>query len=130
VVCSEIRARSPQSRLAAVATGSPDEVAKAIQGCDLVIAAGAAGIVLLPKSVRTACTTLRVAIDLNAVPPLGIEGIEVGDKGSQRDGVVGFGALGVGDTKMKIHQAAVTALFARKDQLLDAEEVYDLALTI
>ena len=47
-----------------------------------------------------------MAIDLNAVPPLGIDGVEMGDKGQQRDGVICYGAIGVGDTKMKIHKAA------------------------
>ena len=56
----------------------------ALAGRTLVIAAGAAGVVLLPRTARTACPTLRVAIDLNAVPPLGIEGVEVMDKGQEQ----------------------------------------------
>jgi len=82
--------------------------------------------VLLPKSARPACPDLKVAIDLNAVPPLGVEGVEVTDKGAPRDGVVCYGAVGVGDTKMKIHKAAVARLFERNDQVLDAEQVYAL----
>ncbi len=73
---------------------------------------------------------MKVAIDLNAVPPLGIEGVEVGDKGKERDGVIGYGAIGVGDTKMKIHRAAVARLFESNDQVLDAEEVFALARTL
>jgi hypothetical protein len=73
---------------------------------------------------------LRVAIDLNAVPPLGIEGVEATDKGQERDGLLGYGALGVGATKMKIHKAAIARLFESNDQVLDAEEVYALALTL
>ena len=69
---------------------------------------------------------MKVAIDLNAVPPLGIEGIEVTDKGTQRDGVICYGAVGVGDTKMRIHKAAIAKLFESNDQVLDAEEVYAL----
>ena len=81
----------------------------------------------MPRSARAACPELRVAIDLNAVPPAGIEGVEVGDKGTERDGVLGYGAIGVGDTKMKVHKAAVARLFASNDQVLDAEEVYAIA---
>ena len=65
----------------------------------MVIAAGAAGAVLLPKSARTACPMLRVAVDLNAVPPLGIEGVESTDAGTERDGVKCYGAIVVGGTK-------------------------------
>ena len=49
------------------------------------------------------------------------------DKGKERDGVIGYGALGVGDTKMKVHRAAVARLFESNDQVLDAEQVYALA---
>jgi methylenetetrahydrofolate/methylenetetrahydromethanopterin dehydrogenase (NADP+) len=51
----------------------------------------------------------------------------VTDKGTERDGVVCYGAVGVGDTKMKIHKAAIARLFERNDQVLDAEEIYALA---
>jgi hypothetical protein len=125
-VCATIRQRKPEATLEAVATASPQELAAALDGQVLVVAAGAAGVVLLPKPARLACKTLRVAIDLNAVPPLGIEGFEVTDKARERDGVACFGAVGVGGTKMKIHKAAVARLFERNDQVLDAEEIYTL----
>jgi hypothetical protein len=86
--------------------------------------------VLLPRSARAACPELKVAVDLNAVPPLGIEGVEVADKGAQRDGVICYGAIGVGDTKMKIHKAAIARLFEQNDLVLDAEEVYALGQTL
>ncbi len=127
-VCQTLRGKVPGAVVEAVATAGPYDVVRALEGRHLVIAAGAAGALLLPRSVRTACSTLKVAIDLNAVPPLGIEGIEVTDKASQRDSVIAYGAIGVGDTKMKIHKAAVARLFERNDQLLDAKEVYQLAL--
>jgi hypothetical protein len=65
-----------------------------------------------------------VAIDLNAVPPAGIAGIDVMDKAKERDGVVCYGAIGVGGTKMKIHKAAIQKLFSANDLVMDAEEVY------
>ena len=61
---------------------------------------------------------------------MGIEGVEVTDKGTQRDGLICYGAIGVGATKMKIHKAAVAKLFESNDQIMDAEEVYALATTI
>jgi methylenetetrahydrofolate/methylenetetrahydromethanopterin dehydrogenase (NADP+) len=83
--------------------------------------------VLLPRAGRAACPTLKVAIDLNAVPPLGIEGVDVMDKSAERDGVTSYGAIGVGETKMKVHKAAIARLFERNDLVLDAEEIYQLA---
>jgi hypothetical protein len=126
-VCETVQSRVNGAKLEPTATGTPAELAAALAGRALVIAAGATGAVLLPRAARAACPGLRVAIDLNAVPPLGIEGVEIADKGKERDGVIGYGAIGVGETKMKVHKAAIARLFESNDQVLDAEEVYALA---
>jgi hypothetical protein len=129
-VCEAIRTRVPGAHVEPVTAGTPDEVKAALQGCRLVISAGAAGVQLLPQAVRAACPDLAVAIDLNAVPPPGIEGIEAADKGTMRDGVICYGAIAIGGIKMKVHKAAIARLFERNDQVLDAEEVYALAQTV
>jgi alanine dehydrogenase len=126
-VCAALLSRIDNAKLEPAVTGTAAELASAVDGRTLIIAAGATGAVLLPKSARASCPDLRVAIDLNAVPPAGIEGIEVMDKAKERDGVIGYGAIGVGDTKMKIHKAAIAKLFERNDQILDAEEVFEIA---
>ena len=105
-------------------TNTADETAAACDGCDVLIAAGAAGILLLPEAVRNANQSLKVVVDLNAVPPLGIEGTEVMDKATERDGVVCYGAIGVGGTKMKIHKEAIRRLFQKNDQVFDAEDIF------
>ena len=70
---------------------------------------------------------LLAAADLNAVPPLSVEGIEVTDDGAVRDGVKVFGALGVGGLKMKIHKACIARLFERNDLVLDVETIAEVA---
>ncbi|MCI0456923.1 MAG: NADP-dependent methylenetetrahydromethanopterin/methylenetetrahydrofolate dehydrogenase [Gemmataceae bacterium] len=127
-VCEAIRARVPDADLEPVATGNPQELSAALADQTIVIAAGAAGVQLVPRSAWAGKSPpLALLIDLNAVPPLGIEGVEANDKGEQRDGVTCYGALGTGGTKMKIHKAAIARLFERNDQVLDAEEVFGLA---
>jgi hypothetical protein len=128
--CAAIRAKVAGATVTAVASGSAAELAAALDGRALVIAAGAAGAVLLPKTARDACASLKVAIDLNAVPPLGIEGVEMADKAKGSDGLICYGAIGVGGTKMKIHKAAVAQLFERPDRLMDAEDVFEIAKTL
>lgn len=129
-VCQVIRDKIPNARVEAVSAASSTDGQMALDGRDLVIAAGAAGALLLPKKLRMSCKTLRLAIDLNAVPPVGIEGVEITDKAVDRDGCLCYGAIGVGDTKMKIHRAAIAQLFEKNNQILDAEEIYDLALRL
>jgi hypothetical protein len=104
------------------------ELEKALEGCEVVIATGAAGVCLLPAEVRRKFVGLKAVVDLNAVPPMGIEGVEVMDKGAIRDGVICFGAIGVGDLKMKVHRASISKLFERNDYVLDAREIYEIAL--
>ncbi len=129
-VCAAVRAYLPRAKVEAVSVSSSADAPAALEGCNLVIAAGAAGAVLLPKKYRTGNRSIRVLIDLNGVPPAGIEGIEPPDKGVDRDGVIGYGALGVGGTKMKIHRAAIHKLFEANNAVLDVEEVYNLALQL
>ncbi len=94
---------------------------------DVLLNSGPAGVQMVPKSVWTAVKSLKVAVDLNAVPPLGIEGIEVNDAGEKRGGVVVYGAFGVGNFKTKLHKACVARLFKRNDLVLDAETIAEIA---
>ena len=125
-VCESIAAKVPGAKLTPFAAGTAAQTATALHGVQLVIAAGAAGVELLSADVRRACPTLNVAIDLNAVPPLGLAGIEVMDKAKERDGVICYGAIGIGGTKMKIHKAAMQRLFEANNLVLDAEEIFAL----
>lgn len=128
--CQAIRNRAQNAQLEPVATGTEEELRHAIKDQDLVVAAGAAGVVLLPLAVREQCKSLKVAIDLNAVPPYGIEGTQPTDKATDRNGTVLYGAIGIGSSKMKIHKAAVARLFETNDNVLDAEEIYGLAQSL
>lgn len=124
--CEQVRASVEGAELTPVATSNAAETAAALEGTNLVIAAGAAGIEMLSAEVRATCSSLRVAVDLNAVPPLGIGGIAVMDKAVEHDGVICYGAIGVGGTKMKIHKASIMRLFSANDLVLDAEEIYEI----
>ena len=112
----------------AIQVANDGELKSGVEGVELVISTGAAGVCLLPEKIRQALSSLKMVIDLNAVPPMGIEGTSVMDKGAIREGVICYGAIGVGDLKMKIHRAAIAALFTRNDQVMDALEVYESAL--
>lgn len=125
--CATIgKAAAPGAEVKPFATKVPEELASACQGAEIIIGAGAAGAELLPASLRTSLKSLKVAIDLNAVPPAGIAGIEVFDKAIERDGVVCYGAIGVGGLKMKIHKAALRKVFESNDQVLECGSIFAL----
>jgi methylenetetrahydrofolate/methylenetetrahydromethanopterin dehydrogenase (NADP+) len=106
------------------------QAAGVLEGAELLLNAGPPGVCLIPRDAWGGRAGLRAAADLNAVPPLGIEGIEVTDDGVERDGVIAFGALGVGNLKMKIHKACIARLFERNDVVLDAETIAEVALEL
>ena len=93
------------------------------------LSAGPAGVCMVPKA-AWAGRGVTVAVDVNAVPPLGIEGIDVTDNKADRDGVAAYGALGVGNLKMKIHKACIAKLFEKNDQIFDAETIAEIASTL
>ncbi|HEX2218891.1 MAG TPA: NADP-dependent methylenetetrahydromethanopterin/methylenetetrahydrofolate dehydrogenase [Gemmatimonadales bacterium] len=105
----------------------PATLPKLCEGIDVLLNSGPAGVQMVPKSAWTGAKTLKIAVDLNAVPPLGIEGVEVNDSGATREGVVVYGAFGVGNFKTKLHKACVARLFTRNDLVLDAETIAEVA---
>ncbi|MGC4001683.1 MAG: methylene-tetrahydromethanopterin dehydrogenase N-terminal domain-containing protein [Pirellulales bacterium] len=127
-VCRTIGEKHPDAMLTPFAGVGDADLQAALQGVSIVIAAGAAGVEMLSADLRRSCHDLKVAIDLNAVPPVGLTGISPTDKAKSLDGATVYGALGVGGLKMKIHKAALRKLFTANDLVLDAEEIYDLGL--
>lgn len=125
-VAQSLREQIPSAQIEPMATGDEAGLRQALDGANVVLASGPPGVELLSERVRADFPKLEVAIDLNAVPPLGIGGIEAGDKGREQGSTVCYGALGVGGTKMKIHRAAIASLFEANDRVLDASEIYAL----
>jgi methylenetetrahydrofolate/methylenetetrahydromethanopterin dehydrogenase (NADP+) len=111
----------------ATTLADPSKLPEILEGAEILLNSGPAGVQMVPKSAWTAVKTLQVAVDLNAVPPLGIEGVDVKDAGVKRNGVIVFGAFGIGNFKTKLHKACVARLFTRNDLVLDAEAIADIA---
>jgi methylenetetrahydrofolate/methylenetetrahydromethanopterin dehydrogenase (NADP+) len=116
-----IDAREPADR---------SEMEAALEGANIVLAAGPAGVPVLRKEVWSASPTVELLADYNAAEPLGIEGVEAGDDLVEREGKLVLGALAVGSKKMKTHKACVRRLFERNDLVLNADGVYGVAREI
>jgi hypothetical protein len=128
--CREVAAKVADADLTPCAVGAPGAIEQVLEGAEIVIACGAAGVELVAESVLHSIDSLKVAIDLNAVPPTGIGGLAITDKATPFGCGVGYGAIGVGGLKMKTHRAAIQALFESNDRILDAAEIYNLAKAI
>ena len=111
----------------AVVLADAAEAAAVLEGAEVIVSAGPAGVCLIPKAAWAGRPGLRAVADLNAVPPMGVEGVEVQDSAVEREGAKVYGALGVGSLKMKVHKACIARLFERNDLVLDAETIADVA---
>jgi methylene-tetrahydromethanopterin dehydrogenase len=80
---------------------SPEQVRALLIESEIALCAARAGVQVLSKEDLTAAKSLLVAADVNAVPPLGVEGVGLHDKGVEVSqwGALGIGALAIGDIK-------------------------------
>jgi hypothetical protein len=106
---------------------STSQTKDALTDAEIVISCGAASVQLVEEQTILGVESLKVAIDLNAVPPTGIGALNATDAAKPFGSGVGYGAIGVGGLKMKIHRAAIESLFTSNDRLLNAAEIYAIA---
>ena len=104
-----------------------DDLDKIISDKYAVFSAGAAGITMLPESSWKKHEAIKILADVNAVPPLGIDGTKSHWSAKEKEGKIIFGAVGIGGLKMKVHRECVSLLFDQNDMILDAEGIYKVA---
>ncbi len=103
------------------------ELEATLDGAQIVLAAGPAGVELLARDAWAAAESVELLADYNAAEPLGIEGTKATDDLADHDGKLVLGALAIGGPKMKVHKACVRRLFESNDQVLDTDAVYAIA---
>lgn len=104
-----------------VSSSPPKEVAA-------VIAVGPPGVeVFHPEKLSSPTAVL---VDVNAVPPAGIAGVQSTDHGRDVFGAKAWGALAVGARKMKIHHRLLRSLFGPAAQAFDCLEILELAKSL
>lgn len=128
--CESVRARVATARLTAAAASTPEEFERLSANQQIVIAAGAAGVCFLSEGALARMDDVKLAIDLNAVPPAGLADVGVMDKAVDKYGTICYGALGVGGLKMKVHKRAIASLFETNTAVLETRALYELALNV
>ena len=104
-----------------------DALADLLDGASLVLAAGPAGVELLPESIWREVDSVEVLADYNAAEPLGIAGTDAQDDMKDYDGKKVLGALAIGGPKMKVHKTCIARLFETSEAVLDVDGVYEIA---
>ena len=127
--CTAIKSRFGIEVHAAEASSNQDR-GLAIEGAQIVVATGAAGVTLLEAGTWQRSAALELLADANTSPPAGLEGVGMSDRGKESQGKLLFGPLGFGALKLAVHRACIARLFEQNDLILDAEEIYGVAKTM
>jgi len=113
------------------ADGSDDSKKTAIlKENEAVLCAGRAGVQILSKAQLAGATNVLVAADVNAVPPAGIEGLDMQANGDALtpNGTVGLGPLAIGNIKYKTEFGLFQNMIsATKPVQLDFRDAFVLA---
>jgi len=113
------------------ADGSDDAKKAAIlANTEVVMCAGRAGVMILSGAQLAAASGLLIAADVNAVPPPGVEGLEMTANGAEltQHGTLGIGPLAIGNVKYKTESGLFKKMIAaEKPVRFDFSDAFALA---
>jgi len=101
-----------------------------LSNSDIAVCAAAAGVQVISQAHLKSAAQLKVIADVNAVPPLGVQGVAVNSDGLpiESSQTYGIGALAIGQLKyMTQHQLLKQMLAADMPQVLEFMSAFRLA---
>ena len=128
-LATKINEDTNSERVRGVEAQTSDEIGEAIENADIALSTGAAGTQLLPldilKEHRKKC---RIVADINAIPPLGIEGLKSETDGEEiLPNVFGIGALAIGKLKNKVEAESIKRAAEEPKGIFDYRMAYEIA---
>lgn len=125
------------SKLSGAVARNDDEKSALIADADIVFCTAKAGIRVLNAAVLANAGRLKVAGDVNAVKPTGIEGVKLNDFAAPlshailSEKAVGIGALAVGNVKYKLQHALLHLLLTTEAPVfIDFRDAFAMARTL
>jgi methylene-tetrahydromethanopterin dehydrogenase len=110
-----------------VEVNKPEQTSVAVQDAEIILAAGAGGIQLLGAEDLKNAKKCKIVADINAIKPLGVEGLGSNDDGKDLgSGVFGIGALAIGKLKIKIETDMIKRATEAASGLFDYSIAYDI----
>ena len=116
--------------LEAVNGETEDQKRDIIANAEVIFAAAAAGVRVVSAEHKALAKHLLVAADVNAVPPPGVDGMDLFMDGAPLPGcaALGVGPLAIGDIKYKTESGLFKRMIASKEPLhLDFRDAFQLA---
>lgn len=110
-----------------VAGETPEQKRDIIENAEIIFAAAAAGVQVVSAADKQIAKKLLVVADVNAVPPPGVDGMDLFMDGAQLPGsqALGVGALAIGDIKYKCESGLFKQMLSSDKPLaLDFRHAY------
>jgi len=128
-VATKINEEFESERVRGVEAQTSDEIGKAIENAEIILSAGAAGTILLPLDVlKQYGKKCKIVADINAIPPLGVEGLKSKVDGEEMlPNVFGIGALAIGKLKIKVETELIRRATEEPKGIFDYKIAYETA---
>jgi methylene-tetrahydromethanopterin dehydrogenase len=108
---------------------APEDIGNAIEKAHIILSAGAAGTQLLSLDVlKKYGKKCKIVADINAIPPLGVEGLDSKDDGKEiSPSIFGIGALAIGKLKNRVETGLIRRAAEEPKGIFDYRIAYDIA---
>jgi methylene-tetrahydromethanopterin dehydrogenase len=126
-VADKINAECGAQRVKVVEVSKPEQTVEVVKDAEIILAAGAGGIQLLSTADLAVATKAKIVADINAINPLGVEGLGSNDDKELKPGVWGIGALAIGKLKLKTEIEMIKRATAEPQGLFDYSIAYTIA---
>jgi hypothetical protein len=128
-LATEINEELKDEKVRGMEARTPEEVGKAIEKAYAVLSAGAASTPLLPLNIlKEHGKNCKIVADVNAIPPLGVEGLEFGAEGKEiLPRIFGIGALAIGKLKNAVEVELIRRAMEEPKGIFDYKAAYDIA---
>jgi hypothetical protein len=128
-LATEINEELKDEKVRGIEAKTPEEVGKAIEKAYAVLSAGAASTPLLPLNIlKEHGKNCKIVADVNAIPPLGVEGLESGAEGKEiLPRIFGIGALAIGKLKNAVEVELIRRAMEEPKGIFDYKAAYDIA---
>ena len=124
-----IKAGKNAQKIEGKATNSEEDYFNIVKDADIIWSVGKAGIQMISKEVMKKLSSNKIVVDINLVPPYGIEGIKPEFYNKEFfKGIYGIGALDIGRLKYKIEkQIFKQAIISKGKRILDFNIAFEVA---
>lgn len=128
VIAYKINAEVGAQRVKVIEVANPEQTTVAVKDAEIILSAGAGGIQLLSKTDLNTAAKCKIVADINAIKPLGVEGLGPNDDSIElKAGVWGIGALAIGKLKIKTEVEMIKRATAEPQGLFDYAIAYTIA---